>query len=534
MPMFARIKTKKQNGKTYRYLQIVENIWNKARKRGTQRVVLSLGRLENLDRAKIDKLLSTLASFSDNVPILTPETPIAWARPYGDVLVAEKLWSELGLRDILRRIASRRDNEFSFERAVFSMVYDRLADPGSKLSLSEKLMEEYYIPGSEGLELQHLYRALDILYENKERIEEKLFSRHRDLFSHQLELVFFDTTSTYFEGSGEGSELKRFGHSRDKRPERKQLVIGILMTREGMPIACRVFPGNTADARTIGPVLDDLRRRFNIRRVVFVSDRGMVSEANLKLMASAGYDYIVGVRLNAHSAREAIAKAVDYDVIKRKGKPDLWVREVVVQGKRYIVCYNPEEALRDKERRNEMIAQLEKLISDDPKSLIRNKGFRQFIKLGQRPQIDYDKLREAERYDGKYLIQVSDPDMTAEQAALAYRELWKIERAFRTLKSSLEVRPVYHWTDRRIEAHVFVCFLALVMARELELRLNMGGEPDDKRITAERALRVMRRVKAVKIELGNKPLIIRTELSPAFREILSKLGIQPPPKVIAK
>ena len=225
--------------------------------------------------------------------------------------MAERLWKELGLEGILRRIDSYGGNEFSAERAIFSMVYDRLVDPGSKLSLSEKLSEEYLIEGSDELELQHLYRSLDVLYENKERIEETLFSKRRDIFSSQPEIVFFDTTSSYFEGSGEGSSLKRYGYSRDKRPDRKQMVIGVLITREGIPIAMRAFPGNTADPRTIQPVLDDMRKRFNIRRAVFVADQGMVSEDNLRLMVEAGYDYIVGARMASHPAREALSRRGD-------------------------------------------------------------------------------------------------------------------------------------------------------------------------------------------------------------------------------
>ncbi len=531
--MFVRIKTKKQNGKTYNYLQIVENIWDKRRKRGTQKVLLSLGRLETIDRAKIDKLVSALSSLTEEVLVITPETSLVWAKPYGDVLVAERLWKELGLESILKRIEASRDNGFSLERAVFSMVYDRLADPGSKLSLSEKLSEEYYIPGTEGLELQHLYRSLDILAENKELIEDRLFSRRRYLFSSQLELVFFDTTSSYFEGRGEGSELKRYGHSRDKRPDRKQIVIGILLTRDGIPIAQRVFPGNTADPGTIKPALDDMRKRFNIRRAVFVCDRGMVSEANLRLMASAGYGYIVGTRMNSHRVRDALSRQGKYHIIDRKDKPEIRVKEVLIEGQRYIVCWNPEEAMREAEKREELVAKLEKALSDDPKSLIKNKGYRQFIKLRKGSvEIDYQKIRDAGRYDGKYVLQVSDPEISTQEAALAYRELYKIERAFRTLKSSLELRPIYHWTDRRIEAHAFVCFLALLIARELELRLNRDNPPEDKRISSERAMRVLGRLRATKIELEGKSVILRTDLSPEAEEILKTLRIQPPPRII--
>ncbi|MEO0157495.1 MAG: IS1634 family transposase, partial [candidate division WOR-3 bacterium] len=299
----------------------------------------------------------------------------------------------------------------------------RLSDPGSKLSLSEKLMEEYLIEGSESLELHHLYRALDVLYENKEEIEEKLFHKRRDLFSSQPELVFFDTTSSYFEGSGEGSCLKRYGHSRDKRPERKQMVIGVLITREGIPIAIRVFPGNTADPKTVKPALDDLSRRFGIKRAVFVCDRGMVSEANLRLMAEAGYDYITGLRMASHPARKALSRQGRYHRIERKGKPELWVKEAVVDGERYIICYNPDEAERERAERGEIIRKLEQEIETNPKALIRNRGYRRFLRARKGLlEIDQAKVSEAERYDGKYVIKVSDPRLTTESAALAYRE----------------------------------------------------------------------------------------------------------------
>ncbi|MGC8894611.1 MAG: IS1634 family transposase, partial [candidate division WOR-3 bacterium] len=481
--------------------------------------------------------VATLSRFTEKVKVLrtSEDMLLRWAKPYGDVLVAERLWKDLGLESTLKGIDSERDNEFSLERAVFCMVYDRLVNPGSKLSLSEKLSEKYFIGGSEGLELQHLYRSLDILYENKEMIEENLFSRHRDIFNFQFqpELVFFDTTSSYFEGSGKGSDLKEYGYSRDKRPDRKQIVVGILITREGVPIACRVFPGNTADPKTIKPVLDDLRNRFRVRRVMFICDKGMISEENMRLMASAGYDYIVGARMSSHHTRETLSRPGRYHRIEREGKPDLMVKEAIIDGERYIVCYNPEEAERDRAMREEIIMKLEQGLATDPKSLINNKGYRRFLKSARGSfEIDYEKVKEAEGYDGKYVIKVSDPKLTSESAALAYRELWRIERAFRTLKSSLEIRPMYHWTDRRIEAHVFVCFLALVMARELELRLNKGIESDDERITAEKAIEALGSLKAVKVEIEGGAFIARTEINKEVSAILRTLGIREPHRIV--
>lgn len=260
-------------------------------------------------------------------------------------MVFRRLWEKLGLHEIINQLVDETEMSIDVQEAVFCMVLNRLIEPTSKLGVND--WKEYvYRPQFDALKLHHFYRAIDFLDENKDTIEQKLFYRHTDLFSGQLDLVFFDTTSTYVEGSSGAFDLLDYGHSKDHRPDRLQVMIGLLMSREGMPIAHQVFPGNTPDTEAFMEAIRDLKQRFNVQRVIVVGDRGMMGKRTLDLLEELKLQYILGVRMRSIKlAPEIIADPSPYVTVEEKD--NLKVNEVTLNNNRYIVCLNEEEAKRD-------------------------------------------------------------------------------------------------------------------------------------------------------------------------------------------
>jgi transposase len=343
--------------------------------------------------------------------------------------------------------------------------------------------------------------------QEKEKIEEALFARNRDLFSLNLDLMLFDTTSIYFEGQGpEG--LAEYGYSRDHRPDKVQVILGLLMTRDGMPVAHHVLPGNTADIKAFRYAIADLRQRFPIRRVVIIADRGVVSEPLLEELEGEGMEYIVGMPLRRW--KEVREKVLSRAGRYHKVKDNLRIKEVDVDGHRYIVCHNPEEEERDRKERESIVAMLEKQLSQSGLSgLIKRKGWGCYLKVKEAGQaeIDREKVAEEARYDGKYVLR-TNTSLPAEEAALDYKSLWQVEHAFRELKSGLEIRPVYLRTEAHVRGHIFVCFLALVLEATLERLLKEQGTQATYREVMSDLLELM----AVRFESRGKAWLWRTEL----------------------
>jgi len=405
------------------------------------------------------------------------------------------------------------------------MVLHRLLDPGSKRA-THRWLKTVYRREFEFLELHHLYRALDHLVQDKEEIEEVLFARNRDLFSLNLDLMLFDTTSIYFEGRGpEG--LAEYGYSREHRPDRVQVILGLLMSRDGMPVAHHVFPGNTADIAAFRYAIADLRRRFPIRRVVIIADRGVVSELLLEELELDGMEYNVGMPLRKwKEVREIVlSQAGRYHEVK----DNLRVKETKVNGHRYIVCHNPEEEERDRKERESIVAILEEQLSQGGLSgLVKRKGWGRYLKVREagKAEIDRERVSEEARYDGKYVLRTST-SLPGEEVALDYKSLWQVEHAFRELKSGLEVRPVYLRTEAHVRGHIFVCFLALVLEATLgRLLKGQGAQASYPEVMAD-LLELM----AVRFEAKGKAWLWRTEFQGLAYEAFRAVGVRPPSRV---
>jgi len=491
-----------------------------------QRVVANLGRLDKLLLdGSLDGLLKGLGRFSEQLKVIErarlPEVTKCQAKLWGPVLVFRRLWEEQGLPGILGALAAKRRFRFDVERVCFALALQRLIEPGSDLQGSSWMSR---VVGLEGIELQQLYRTCTFLAENKEWIERELYLRERTLFDSSVDLVFFDTTSTYFEGRP--SSLKRYGFSKDHRPDRVQIVVGVVMSRDGWPLACEVLPGNQADVKAVAGLIRLLKGRFQLGRVILVADRGFVSRENLGALVQAGLEYIVGVRLRqCREIREAILKRADgYEQVS----DNLQVQEVVIEGRRYVVCLNPAEAVRDAEERAALLAALTKrLAAGGPKSLLGNRGYARYLKVARESvAIDPDKVALDAQFDGKYVLQTNTALGVAETAQ-AYRNLWQVERAFRELKSTLAVRPVYHRRDVNISGHVFGALLALRLEVALQKKLAAKGW----KLSWPSLLGDLSALKAVQITLDGRSYIIRTDLEGDCYKGFQAVGLRPPGRV---
>lgn len=496
--MFVRAK---KSG-AYQYLQLVHNqrVDGKVR----QQVVATLGRLDLLQRSgQIDALIASCGRFAQHTAILDAHrqgrTQAVATIKIGPVLVFERLWKELGLPEILGDLLGDRRFEFAVERVVFLTVLHRLFDPGSDRA-AEVWHRAYAIEGTGELELQHFYRTMGWLGEPlalnqqagatpfglrclKDLIEEALFARRRNLFS-SLDLVFFDTTSIYFEGQG-GESIGQYGHSKDHRPDCRQMVVGAVLDNAGRPICCELWPGNTTDAKTLIPIVDRLRERFSITQICIVADRGMISKKTIEALQAGHRNvrFILGARLRAvkEIREKVLADPGAYQQVHgpkthSKDPSPLSVKEVRIDDRRYAVCYNQDQAKKDRADREAIVGALGDQLKRGDKSLIGNKGYRKFLKRteGKHFEIDQDKVQHEARFDGIWVLQTDAP-VTAVEAALRYKELWMVESIFRCLKSVLETRPIYHKRDDTIRGHVFCSFLALVLLNELQVRLKARG-----------------------------------------------------------
>lgn len=535
------------------YLQIAENRWDQGKVR--QRVLATLGRLDRLQQSgALDSFLESAARFSESLMVISAhrrgELPQLDNRRIGPALIFERLWKELGCQVVLESLLKRRRFGFAVERGVFLTVLHRLFDPGSDRA-AERWKGAYRIEGTENLQLHHLYRSMRWLGEElpareqkgrtpfaprctKDLIEEKLFAGRRNLFT-ALDLVFFDTTSICFQGQG-GETLGRRGHSREHRPDLRQMVVGVVIDSEGIPICCELWPGNTADVKTLIPVVDRLRERFSIQRICIVADQGMISQKSLTQLQSRPrrWDFIAGTRMRSlnEAKRGVLSRGGRYrEVRPARGRAQdpapLKVKEVWVGDHRYIVCLNPEQAEMDAANRKAIVASLAEKLKQGDKSLVGNKGYRKFL-TGTGPvfEIDEQKITQEARYDGKWVLRTS-LQVEAAEVALRYKQLWMVEEMFRTLKSILHTRPIYHQGDEAIRGHVFCSFLALILRKDLQDRLEAAGWS----VQWSDVVRDLDLLEEIEVERQGRRFLLRTETKGVTGALFQAVGVALPPTV---
>ena len=539
--MFARVK---KSG-PYEYLQIVEN--HREGKKTIQRVIATIGRMDQMQaKGEVENLIRSLSRFSEKVLLVLSARDNAdiqaTARKIGPAIIFERLWQELGIGKIIKRLLKDRKFEFDVERAIFLTVLHRLFVSGSDRHC-DKWRRDYRIAGVDSLSLHHLYRAMAFLGEEtedqqdrtpfaprciKDLLEEELFQVQSDLFTG-VDLFFFDTTPIYFEGEG-GETLGQKGHSKDHRPDLNQMVVGTLLNDQGCPVCCEMWPGNTTDVKTLLPVKDRIAKRFAVALFCLVADRGMISDETLKELDKDDIPYILGSRMRKTKEvrDEVLSRPGRYQEVKTataKGLSSLKVKEVWVDDRRYIICLNEKQARKDEQDRTLIVESLKEQLKKGAKSLVGNKGYRKYLKLDKADvAIDEAKIAEEARYDGKWVLR-TNTDLPADMVALKYKELWQVEQAFRDMKSLLDTRPVFHKYDETIRGHVFCSFLALVLRKELDRRLEKAGHSFEWADIKQD----LEALQEITIDDQGKTLVIRSECLGTCGKVFQAVGVAIPP-----
>lgn len=519
--MFIRIK----GTEPYRYLQVVEN--HREGKRTVQRVLCTLGRLDQLTATgATDSLMLSLSRFGQRVQVIegykSGQLEAGMIRQIGPDLAFGRLWQATGMQQVLKNLLRNRRFGFPLERAIYLTVLHRIFESGSDRGC-RRWKRDVRIPGTEALELHQLYRAMRWVGESKDSIEEALFQQRRDLFT-EVTLAFFDTTSIYFEGAG-GESLGQYGHSKDHRPDLKQMVVGAVLTGEGRPMSCELWPGNRVDSEALLPVVNRLDERFGVKRVCWVADRGMISKGTIEKLESQEKEYILGARMRRQ-------KEVSQIVLKRAGRyhevaENLRVKEVCVEGRRYIVCHNPQEAARDKAGRETIVESLEEQLKKGTKQLVGNRGYRRFLHIEKGAvRIDKKKIEDDARYDGKFVLR-TNTKLSTEEVAVQYKRLIQVEQFFRDTKSLLDTRPIFHQWDATIRGHVFCSFLALVLVDEIKRRLAAKGW----QVEWNELCQDLEALSEVEVSQDKEKYLLRTPLQGVAGKVLQAAGVAIPPPV---
>ncbi|MBI2267097.1 MAG: IS1634 family transposase [Armatimonadetes bacterium] len=580
--MYLRTTTRKNKDSTpVPYFQIAENRWDPVKRRSEANILLNLGRADEAQEERLRKLAASIIKRLDDLePTEDPSNVLIDAWPYGDLYAIEKLWERLQINKALGEMLKEEERHTPLERALFVMTANRCIAPYSKLYCYEQWMkEDIYFPESENVKLHHFYRALDFLERNKEKVEEVLFFRLSDLFNLDVDLIFYDTTTLQFEIDEEDKDqttsdgrkvvaLRKRGRPKEGKGHAPQVVVGMAVTRDGLPVRSWVFPGNTVDVSTVEQVKKDLKG-WRLNRCIFVGDRGMVSDENLKILSLSGGRYILGMPMRrGDEVSESILSRpgkfapVDSSALlgdnsqwlsvpiglqknreRAKRDPSLFVKEAWyphkdagARARRYVVCFNPKERDRQRPHRKELFEHLDaelEALKRSPEShpkraceLLASKRYGKYLRQdkSRHLHIDSKKVKREEHLDGKFVVYSNDDTLTASDLALGYKQLMRIEQGWRNLKSGLKVAPLFHRHPLRIRAHVTLCVLALLIERVAELAC------DD---TWRNIRDFLRQIKAVEFETPHGRYVRTNRIRPEAARILKAMGAPSPKPLLS-
>jgi len=538
--MYLRtIKRKNKDGSVVEYVQLANNVWNKDKGFAQAQVIHSFGRSDQLDVEALKRLIKSASRFLDPQDAIrlerqSSDLKFISSRPAGGAHLLRGLWQRLNIDDCLKKALDQRSFTAPVAEALFAMVANRALAPSSKLAIEQWAAQEVYLGDHPAPQVQHFYRAMDFLLEHGEAIQKEVFWSTANLLNLTVDLIFFDTTNTYFEIDEPGpSDLKAYGKSKQKRDDLPQVTIGLAVTREGIPVRCWVLPGNQHDSQCVDQVQKDLNS-WNLGRVVWVMNRGMSSEENQRILQRGCGQYILGEKLSGNHLNEAaLATPGRFKVVA----DNLHIKEVFAgEGtgrRRYVIAYNPQQAELDRINREQILERLScelQVLNRKNKTkaqckLMLHRSMGRYVKelKSGKLKIDKAKVAQDEKLDGKYLLSTSDQHMSAEDIALGYKQLLEVERAFRTLKSTLCLRPVYHFKDDRIRSHVLICWLALLLVRIAEVETEQ---------TWPRVRRQMQQLNLIEFFDNNGRILQHTELISNQRNILNKLKIKLPKRVL--
>ena len=577
--MFVRTSSRRnRDGSVVRYLQLAHNEWDATSKSSKMKVLYNFGRAEDLDRVAVQRLIASLTRLLGEPTVGAggdgegglPGLAFTESRPLGGAYVLEALWARLGITNTMTALLGQTRRDAVTERVLFALVANRALAPSSKLAAAGWVNHDVHIPGLPETTDDACYRAMDWLLKAEPVLTKDVYASVADLLNLEVDLLFFDTTSTYFEtevadeplwrdakgrpvptdpaggddieneeqgapvGAVKQTGFRVHGKSKDHRDDLPQVVIGMAVTRDGIPVRVWCWPGNTADSALIRQVKDEMRD-WNLARVVWVADRGFTSDQNRRYLQRAGGGYLLGEKLRSGSteATAALGRAGRYHDVAGT----LRVKEVKIsEHERFVICYNPDAADRDATVRTQLLARLEEMIADSDKlsktkraelrAVISTKpGLNRFLRVtpGELLRIDAKAIAVEEKLDGKYLLRSNEPHLSAEDIALGYKQLLEVERGWRDMKQILDLRPVHHRLEDRIRAHVILCWLALLLIRIIETTT------DD---TWTNLRRELQRLQVGTFTGPAGTYRQTTQATPAQTQILAQLDLTPPPRIL--
>ena len=535
--MFIRKSTAyNKDGSTRVYFQLAESVRVNGKPRN--KVLASLGRADDVaTQQKITQMAESLIKASESLKLfnLLDDLKADSSKEYGPFLVFKRLFKELGLEDILSSHLSSINTDFNILEALFNLILNRLTEPVSKRQMT---FWEQDVEGATEFDLHQYYRAMDYLIDHKDDIERGIFQNQADLFHQELDIVLFDTTTLVYFGEGadekiNDEELLDYGFSKARRSDLKQIVVGVLMSKEGVPLAHEVFSGNTNDVQCFSVVIEQLKVKYCVSNIALVGDRGMISKSNIREIEEAQLKYILGYRMRTicKEERGEILSKINFKKLK---STDLQFKEMDYRGQRLIICYNEERAAKDFSYREEQIEKLREKLKNTKsiKQLISDSKARKFIKLNNektKATLDLQKIKDDELYDGVFVL-TTNTKLQALQVVERYKDLWQIESGFRQLKSELQMGPIYHWKDRRIRAHIMICFMAFCLRVTLQKRLKAYFK--EKSFSFTQLLRDLKSLHAITLKVEDKTVKMRTELKEGANHIFRAIGMRPPNRIL--
>ena len=525
--MHIKIKKYKEHPDR-KYLQVVESFRQNGKVK--KKTILNLGRFDNEEAlGNINNLLRILLPLTPNhsseINLLT-DLSAKETKQLGPLLVFQKLWNELKLDAALKKSLSSIKTFFDIEKAIFNLVLNRLTAPSSKRMMN---VFQDTVYGLTKFDLHQYYRAMDYLIEHKDSIEKNIFGAMKKQVKGKVNMALFDTTSIVYYGEDpkEKSELLNFGFSKARRSDLKQIVIGVLMSEDGVPLGHETFAGNCNDVTCFKEMIGKAVEKYGIEKLIWVGDRGMISNKNLELLESMGLEYILGYRMRTipKSDRLEIFDKVD---LKNLRNTKLKYKEIDYKGKRLIFCYNEDRAKLDAEHREKILEKLrDKLKTGKIATLIENQHFKKYLNVeGKSPELSEEKIKRDELFDGVFVL-TSNAVMKGPQVVEAYKGLWQVEQGFRQLKDELELGPLYHYTDSRIKAHVMICFLALIMRRMLDKKLKKL----EKELSYSESMNDLKRLDVVEIKIKNEEMHLLTEIKEGAKKIFKAMQMKLPEKI---
>ena len=538
--------TKNQRGHSYYHLVEAYRQDGKVK----QRTLISLGRVED---NRIEELAAAISKHLETISIfnLSKEIDISDTYILGPLLVLERMLKTLGIKAVLQSVVSQHKRlQFDFEKVVFTQLCSRFIKPVSKLALYDNWVSRMYPELIDHqIDLQHIYRSLDILADHKEEIEKFLYQWKKDLFTINVDVVLYDLTTLRFESTREDlGELRKFGYSKEMRSDCTQVVLGLLTDTDGIPLCFEVHPGNTFEGKTLQGIVEKMRGKFSIRRFIFIADRGLFSFENLDHIRADGGEFIVGLKMGSMDRQR---QKDFYDISKFNWiNEGLAFYEIDLDGDRCIITWSKSRAERDRKTREDIIEKIRIRLAAEKKlakNFITNRNYKKYLKTQGKDhcEINHSAIAEEAKKDGFFGIITNVASMKASDIVTHYKQLWKIEDAFGEIKGTLKTRPMFHWNDKRIIGHLVLCFLAYLCEAHLTKSLRKNNEPLDKKsikkrviksreLTVVQAMDELNRVMAIPVKVRKQTIWVRTDIPPNAQNLMKSIGMRIPPKILQK